>query len=223
MSIKTMLDRIKEKIIFNDRLASWAGAAFFLFWIGQRWYFSYRPTVLWWLVTFQFSLFVLAYLTRHRAISHGQGFWETVYPFLCSAMPFTLDDYPFKPLGLPLIAKEVYLSLMLAGTVLIIAGVFTLRRSFAIMTEARPPVLSGIYRLTRHPMYLGSMISALGLLLYNYHFLNFTLFSLFCAMQVYRARREERKMSEISPQYRDYLLRVGWLGPWDRTAKNKGK
>jgi protein-S-isoprenylcysteine O-methyltransferase Ste14 len=200
-----------HKIIENDRLGTLLGAGFFTFWIGQRVYFNYHHTVLWWLVTFQFSLFVIAYLTRQPAREHAHGFWEIIYPFICAALPFALDNYPFKPVGRSVVLAPVYLGLMLAGTVLIIAGVGWLRRSFSIMTEVREPVIKGVYRFFRHPMYLGSMVASLGLLLYNYLHLNLAIFAIFCAAQIYRARREEQKIAAVHPEYRDYLARTRWL------------
>lgn len=195
----------------NDRLGMILGAAFFTFWIGQRFHFSYRPTVIWWLVTFQFCLFVIAYLSRHPAQEHAHGFWEIVFPFICAALPFALDNYPFKPPGRIVISAPVYMGLMLAGTALIIAGVAWLRRSFSIMTEARPPVVKGVYRIFRHPMYLGSMVASLGLLLCNYNHLNLIIFLVFCAAQAYRSRREENKIAAVYPYYRDYMAQTRWL------------
>ncbi|MEW5724336.1 MAG: methyltransferase, partial [Thermodesulfobacteriota bacterium] len=200
----------------SDRVGSAAGAVFFAFWIGQRYYFSYRPTFLWWLVTFQFTLFVLAYLTRYPAREHARGFWETVYPFLCAALPFALDHYPFKPQGPAVAPAAVYLGLMLTGTLLIIAGVFFLRRSFAIMTEVRPPVYGGVYRLTRHPMYLGSVVASTGLVLFNFSRLNLGILVVFGLMQYVRARREEAKIAAHFPEYAAYAARVGWVWRWGR-------
>ena len=67
-----------------------------------------------------------------------------------------------------------------------------LRKSFAIMTEVREPVFDGIYRWTRHPMYVGSMLTAAGALLQNFSAWNGLVGLAFCACQVYRARLEER-------------------------------
>lgn len=198
-------------VIRNHRVSSAAGAAFFSLWIAQRFYFTYRPTVLWWLVTSQFVLFVLAYLTRHPAREHARGFWETAYPLICAVLPFALDDYPFKPRGLMIGPPMIIINLMVAGTLIISAGVIYLRRSFSIMTEIRPPVFRGIYRWCRHPMYLGSLLSSLGLLLYSFHGINLTIFVVFCIMQIYRARLEENKIVSLYPVYRDYAVRTGWV------------
>jgi len=196
----------------NDRLASLTGAVFFSFWIGQRFYFRYHATFLWWLITFQFILFVAAYLIRHKAREHAQGFMEIVFPFICAAMPFALENYPFKPESAPLPGfGPVYAGLMITGTIFIILGIFFLRRSFSIMAEVREPVFSGIYRWSRHPMYLGSIISSLGLLFYYFSLLNTAIFAVFVACQLLRARLEEKKLMAAVPEYGEYAGQVGWL------------
>ena len=212
MSIFQSLTSLFRRIVLNDRLGSLAGGLFFLFWIGQRYYFFYRPTILWWLITFQFCLFVAAYFTRRRAREHAQGFWETVYPFIVAAMPLALDNYPFKPAGKPLFALvSPYLALMIVGSGIIVLGIFFLRRSFSIMTEVREPVFRGIYRITRHPMYLGSMVASAGLLGYNFNFLNLSIFIVYIVMQVFRANNEEKKIAGVFPEYGEYAARVGWF------------
>ena len=205
-----------RRLVFNHRLGSWAGAAFFLFWIGQRFHLHYRPTLLWWLITFQFALFILAYIARRPARVHAGGVMETLFPFACAAMPFALDRYWFKPPGQAVAPALVSMALMAAGTCIIIGGVWRLRGSFSIMTEVRAPVVTGLYRFTRHPMYLGSMIASLGILLSDLHGLNVAIYIIFCVMQVIRARFEENKIGVACPEYRDYAARVGWLGPIGR-------
>jgi protein-S-isoprenylcysteine O-methyltransferase Ste14 len=99
----------------------------------------------------------------------------------------------------------------LCGTLVIIAGVFFLRKSFSIMTEVRKPVFNGIYRFTRHPMYLGSVMTALGTLFQNFGLWNCFIFVVFCSCQIYRATREETKIMRMFSEYREYASQVGWL------------
>lgn len=212
-----------KKIIFNDRLVSMAGALFFMFWIGQRFYFSYQPTILWWLITFQFSLFVLAYLTRKKATEHADGVMEVVFPFVCAAMPFALDAYPFKPAGATIAPVPVFLGFMLAGTLMIVMGVAFLRRSFSIMAEVREPVYRGIYRFCRHPMYLGSMLASMGVVLYSFSYLNLLIFCAFCAMQYYRSTLEEKKIIAVFPGYAEYAAHVGWFWIIGRKKRKIGE
>ncbi|MBU2549999.1 MAG: isoprenylcysteine carboxylmethyltransferase family protein [Proteobacteria bacterium] len=199
-------------LVFNHRFGSAVGASFFSFWIVQRFYFTCQRTFLWWLVTFQFVIFVLSYLSREPPRDRATGFRETVFPFICAALPFALADYPFKPPGRALGGFEHLAGfLMIVGTGLIVAGVSWLRRSFSIMAEVRSPVTRGVYRCCRHPMYLGSLVAYLGMLLYRFSLLNLMIYAVFLGLQLYRASVEERKIAARYPEYRAYAARVGWL------------
>ena len=209
-----------RKIVFSGRFGSYVGALFFTVWIAQRVYFNPEKhfawnliALTWWLITFQYGIFVISYLTRYEAEEHARGFFEVIFPFLCAAMPFALLlEYPFKPWTYNIASLElVSTSLVIGGTLVTIGGISSLRKSFSIMTEVRKPVMSGIYQFTRHPMYMGSMITALGTLFQNWSWWNCAVFVAFCVGQVYRATREENKIVKVFSQYRSYALRVGWL------------
>jgi len=209
-----------KSIIFNDQIGSWIGTLFFTLWIGQRIFFHYDIVfqlnlyaLAWWLITLQFFLFIAAYLTRTKAQAHASGFIESVYPFFCAAMPFSLlVQHPYLPATDSIdYLKPLSILLIIGGTLFIIAGVIFLRKSFSIMTEVRKPVLSGIYRMTRHPMYVGSIMTTLGTLFQNFGWLNIIFFTAFCICQAYRATREENKIMEFYPEYRGYAIEVGWF------------
>jgi len=219
-----------KNIVFNDHFSSWVGALFFTFWIGQRVYFYYEQlfrfslyAFIWWLITFQFFLFVVSYMTRTKAREHANGFIESVFPFICAAMPFALlAKYPFLPPthSVPSF-KSLSILLVIGGTLLIISGILFLRKSFSIMTEVRKPVFSGIYRITRHPMYVGSIMTTLGALFQNMGWLNCFLFILFCIFQVYRAMREEKKIMTIYSEYKTYASEIGWVWKLGRVKDKK--
>lgn len=209
-----------KRILFNHRCGSWAGALFFTFWIIQRFYFFhdqlFRLTLyalIWWLITLQFILFVASYLTRTQVRVHASGFIESIFPFFCAAMPFSLlVKHQYLPSTYSVDSlKSISILLLLGGTLFIIAGIIFLRKSFSIMTEVRIPIFTGIYSITRHPMYLGSIMTTLGTLFHNFSWLNTLLFFIFCGCQIYRAIREENKIMSIYPEYRKYAIDVGWF------------
>ena len=217
-----------KKAIFNARFTSLMGALFFTVWIGQRIYlnperhFSFSLIALtWWLITLQYCIFVVSYLTRYEAKEHAQGFFEVFFPFICAGMPFALImDYPFRPPTYPIARLwMVSTALVIGGTLVTIAGISFLRQSFSIMTEVRKPVLNGIYGFTRHPMYVGSIITATGTLFQNWSYWNGAVFVVFCFCQVYRATREENKIMKVFKEYRQYACRVGWF--W-KIGRRKG-
>ena len=218
-----------RRLLFNARFGSWCGALFFTFWIAQRIYFNLEQhfsltfyALTWWLITLQYCIFVTSYLTRYEARQKAQGFVEIVFPFICAAMPFVLiADYPFRPETYDIERlRFVSTSLVIGGTLVVIAGIVSLRKSFSIMTEVRKPVMSGIYRVTRHPMYVGSMITALGTLFQYWGLWNFFVFVVFCVFQVYRATREEIKIVKVFSEYGEYISRVGWVWKIGRRRVN---
>jgi protein-S-isoprenylcysteine O-methyltransferase Ste14 len=165
------------------------------------------------LITFQFFLFIASYLTRTDAREHASGFIESVFPFICAAMPFSLlVKHPYLPTTYSIAYfKSLSILLIIGGTLFIVAGIIFLRKSFSIMTEVRKPVFRGIYRITRHPMYVGSIMTTLGTLFQNFGWLNIIFFTVFYSCQVYRAAREENKIMGIYPEYREYAIEVGWF------------
>ena len=216
----TLILKRLRNIFFNDRLGSYFGAIFFTFWIGQRLYFNYTEhftftigALTWWLITMQFCIFVIAYFTRSKAREKAHGFIEVVFPFICAGLPFVLImDYPFRPLAYNIVSlKPLSTLLVIGGTLIVISGAIFLRKSFSIMTEVRMPVFTGIYGVTRHPMYLGSMITALGTLFQNFGLWNCFIFMAVCICQVYRATSEENKIMKTCSDYKNYIRQVGWL------------
>jgi protein-S-isoprenylcysteine O-methyltransferase Ste14 len=214
-----------RNMVRDGGFGSWLGAAFFTFWIGQRTSANFDIVtsltlygLTWWLITFQYAVFVLAYLIRHKARERARGFIETIFPFFCAAMPFALIfDYPFRPPARNIVKLwPVSSALVIGGTLVIIVGIMYLRRSFSIMAEVRVPVYRGIYRWTRHPMYLGSMVTTLGTLIQNFSLWNCFLLVVFCCCQVYRAMREEEKIIRVFPEFARYASQVGWLWRYGR-------
>jgi protein-S-isoprenylcysteine O-methyltransferase Ste14 len=101
---------------------------------------------------------------------------------------------------------------MAASTALTAWGLWTLRRSFSITVEARALVTRGPYRLVRHPVYLGEAVSAAAVALWRPSAANLALALLFAALQLWRARMEERKLARAFPaEFRAWAARSRWL------------
>lgn len=101
----------------------------------------------------------------------------------------------------------------LAGSLLAIWGVISLGRSFGIFVVVRKVVLAGPYKFVRHPIYSGYVLIWLGLILANLSPAVIAIVAMHTALMVYRARLEERRLAEASPEYREYLQRTGFLFP----------
>ena len=93
------------------------------------------------------------------------------------------------------------LIIMLSGTGIHIAAKLTLRRSFGVVAANRGVKVSGIYKLVRHPMYLGYMVTQAGLLLAGPTLTNAILVALCWGLFVWRISAEERLLQD-DPTYR---------------------
>jgi protein-S-isoprenylcysteine O-methyltransferase Ste14 len=102
----------------------------------------------------------------------------------------------------------------LAGAAWLLASVLALGRCFGFLPEARGLVTRGPYRLVRHPVYLGEIVAALGLLLTRPHLVTLALLAVFALFQYWRTIFEERALATAYPNdYSIYRARVPRLVP----------
>jgi protein-S-isoprenylcysteine O-methyltransferase Ste14 len=100
------------------------------------------------------------------------------------------------------------------GTLFAVWSLATLGRCFGIFPEVRGLVLRGPYRLVRHPVYLGEIFGALGVLLIRPHLLTLALLAIFIGFQYWRTVFEERALATAYPnEYPAYRVRVPRLFP----------
>jgi protein-S-isoprenylcysteine O-methyltransferase Ste14 len=112
-----------------------------------------------------------------------------------------------QPAGGALIPVEAAAIMMTAGLFVSLAAKLFLRRSFGIVAACRGVRREGPYRLVRHPMYTGYVVTQLGFLLLNPSLLNLTVYGAAWAMLLLRIEEEE-KMLSLDPVYRDYAASV---------------
>jgi protein-S-isoprenylcysteine O-methyltransferase Ste14 len=104
---------------------------------------------------------------------------------------------------------EVAGSLLLAlGMAYSIWALSSLGRSFSILPEARRLVTDGPYALSRHPLYLGEAVAALGLLLPMAGPVALAFAFAALSAQLLRMRWEESVLTSEFPEYRAYARRV---------------
>jgi protein-S-isoprenylcysteine O-methyltransferase Ste14 len=88
-------------------------------------------------------------------------------------------------------------------------GLAYLRRSFSIIPEARRLVTGGPYSLSRHPVYLGEITTAIGVNLATGGFLSALAVGYFIICELLRIRWEERILNRSFPgEYPEYAARV---------------
>jgi protein-S-isoprenylcysteine O-methyltransferase Ste14 len=99
--------------------------------------------------------------------------------------------------------------LAIAGLAYAVWGLAYLRRSFSIIPEARRLVSGGPYRLSRHPVYLGEVITAIGVNLATAGWPGALAIGFFLVCELLRIRWEERVLSQAFPdEYPAYARRV---------------
>ena len=121
--------------------------------------------------------------------------------------------YAYDFLSLVTGAKMVALILIILGYSLMLTARFQLKDRFSIKPRAEKGIItSGIYRIFRHPVYISSSISALGVCFYSSILLDNVLLDIclfffliaYIGMQFFRARKEEEKMVAEYPEYIEY-------------------
>src|SRR4030095_14292923 len=135
----------------------------------------------WGLNVSPFLLFGLSYVIRVPACSSAWRLREWLFPFFCILLPVGVYEsdslqtmilnaklsffsgftrrFPIDPFGSWKVVSE---SLIVLGSILILWGLISLRKSFSIMAEAREFIRHGPYRWIRHPVYLGESLATLG-------------------------------------------------------------
>lgn len=99
------------------------------------------------------------------------------------------------------------------GTAFSFWGVCYLGRSFGIYVAVRKVVMRGPYRLVRHPIYCGYLIMFAGIALTFFCPAAFVIVAIHFALFFYRARLEETRLAETSPEYRNYMQTTGMVFP----------
>lgn len=105
--------------------------------------------------------------------------------------------------------------LLVLGVVFVLAGGIEFRRAKTTVNPLTPQrasavVDSGIYRLTRNPMYLGMAMALLGVAAWASTLLGYALVPVFCLyMTQFQIKPEERALLEIfGPAFSAYMAKV---------------
>jgi steroid 5-alpha reductase family enzyme len=115
-----------------------------------------------------------------------------------------------RPTGVEGIAPEVYTVIVsAAGLLVVIAGKLSLGRSFGLMPANRGIVSTGLYRLVRHPIYMGYLVTHFAFVAANATLWNVVLLMASDVALMARAVCEERTLAR-DPEYREYQEVVRW-------------
>jgi protein-S-isoprenylcysteine O-methyltransferase Ste14 len=159
-------------------------------------------------------LVVVLFIVRRRAIRGEHATW--VPGLVALVGTFLLNVVAYLPVEDTTSTESLLASsaVVILGTLFTIWSLATLGRCFGLFPEVRGLVMRGPYRFVRHPVYVGEIVSAAGLLLAKPHPLIVLIFAVFVGLQYWRTLYEERALSAAFPdQYPAYARRVPRLVP----------
>jgi protein-S-isoprenylcysteine O-methyltransferase Ste14 len=158
-----------------------------------------------------YALLIWCYLHRARAVATSRSVTGYIAAVVATFLPFTL---PLLGGTAPGSGREyVGYSLVLVGTAWAVWSVRSLDRSISVIAQAREVVDRGPYRLVRHPLYVGELVSSLGVAIIVGTVWALSAWVALCGLQAYRALREEQVLLQALPGYRSYRARTAALLP----------
>jgi len=168
-----------------------------------------------------FDLMVLlALYTRKNLMEGSTRLREIIVPLAIIFFWALFNVACFLPkyFSVILLPKNVTLIFALIGTMLAILGwliclvaVYQLRHSFSIFVQVRPLVTTGAYAFTRHPIYLGYILVAVGLCLSWPSILSIAMTIIYIWLTAIRARLEEKRLKVFFPRYTEYAKKTPML------------
>lgn len=136
------------------------------------------------------------------AVAGSLGFWGSAV-----ATGYTVADLPFTA------------ALRQAGSIVallpypfIIWSLLCLKGCVTVIPEAHGVVTHGIYKYSRHPLYMCYIIWAIANIMMFPSLPMLAASSALIALLVLRLKREEKLLLATFPEYRDYYSRTGLIG-----------
>jgi protein-S-isoprenylcysteine O-methyltransferase Ste14 len=158
-----------------------------------------------------YALAIWCYLRRGPAVATSGSVTAHAAAIIATWLPVTVPLEPGAPAG-P--GRQVLADLLLiCGTAWALWALRFLGRNVSVLAQARDVVAQGPYRWVRHPLYLGEIVSALGLAIAVNNYTALALRVALCCLQIYRAMREEQVLLRALPAYRSYRSRTAALLP----------
>lgn len=114
-----------------------------------------------------------------------------------------------RPVGVGIVPDAATATISAAGLLLIIAGKVALGRSFGLMPANRGIVCRGAYRLMRHPIYAGYLVTHFAFLVAHPTGWNLLVLVASDTALLVRAIYEERTLAR-DPEYASYMTTVRW-------------
>jgi len=163
------------------------------------------------LVAAFYALMIWCYLRRGPAIVTSGSVTAHATAVVATWLPFALPLLRGAPPGA---ARQAVSDLLLmSGTTWAVWSLHFLGRNVSVLAQARDVVDRGPYRWVRHPLYVGEIVSTLGVAVAANSLAAVAVWMTLCCLQAYRAVREEQVLLQALPGYRDYRSRTAALLP----------
>ena len=158
-----------------------------------------------------YALAIWCYLRRGPAVATSDSVTAHVAAIAATWLPIAVPWEPGAPPGEGRQALSDVL--LICGTAWAAWSLRYLGRNVSVLAQARDVVARGPYRWVRHPLYVGEIVSSLGLAIAVNSYAAVALWLVLCGLQAYRAVREEQVLLQALPAYRDYRSRTAALLP----------
>ncbi len=178
--------------------ASFFAFACVLFWGNFRQ--TGRLTSLFWMVSEGLLVLLFVFRRESKAVSRSLPDWTV-------ALGDSFLVLLVRPVEHALIPDGIGVVLQFLGTAFEVSGKVALGRSFGIVPANRGIIVRGPYRIVRHPIYLGYLVTHTGFLLSNWSARNLVIYGAVYVFQVLRILSEERFLAQDAV-YREYRERV---------------
>lgn len=164
------------------------------------------------LLTVAFYVLVIrCYLRRGPARATIRSITASAAAVVATWIPFAIPLLHGSPPGA--VRQGVSDVLLLAGTAWAVWSLRSLGRNLSVIAQARDVADAGPYRWIRHPLYAGEIVSSLGLAIAAHSLAAIAVWLGICALQAYRAVREEQLLLAVLPGYGAYRIRTAALLP----------
>jgi protein-S-isoprenylcysteine O-methyltransferase Ste14 len=114
-----------------------------------------------------------------------------------------------RPADIAGVPEQFTLALTAIGLMIVVGGKISLGRSFGLTPANRGVVCTGLYRVIRHPIYFGYLVTHVGFVAANPSPWNLGVLAVADTTLLVRACREERTLA-TDAAYRAYTERVPW-------------
>jgi len=136
-----------------------------------------------------------------------RGEWTVKFYPIAVAVIGTTAALAVMPEGQSLISNGVSFVIILTGGFIALSAKIFLGRSFGVIPANRGVKSIGVYRIVRHPMYLGYMIHHVGFLLVYFSVWNLAVYAV-AWLTLYLRTVEEEKFLRQDAAYREYAGQV---------------